>query len=281
MTEKTALARLTALVRMAVPRKLAERAAAIPLLERAIREAQQGREEAFAEIERLTARRQAAILDLTDEEIFALDRDIERAELRAERFDMILPGLADRLKEARSKARRTEVETARSLYLQAVSAFVESAQVTLKFGNEVVKFRDDLAGKGFRELLGLPGIPATPIGAIILAPELLDRLIDELDRATNGVGPRAEPEAAAALAVPVAPRAAASSPPVIGRTLPPVTEFPLMADPDLPTDADGNVRISILRAGVEIDGQRLSGIVVLPKEKALPLLRRGAADLAD
>jgi hypothetical protein len=276
MTEKTTLQKLTDLVRRAVPQKLADRSRAVALLERAIKEAQQGREEAFAEIERLSARRHANILDLSDDEIFALDREIERAELRAERFETILPGLAERLKEARSKARRAEAETAKSLYLTALSTFLESAQTTLRFGNDVVKFRDDLAARGFRELLGLPGIPAMPNGAIVLASEVLERLIDEIDRATNGVRPRAEPEIAAAVAI---PRAAASAAPV-GRTLPPIAELPLMSDDDVPTDADGLVRVSILRAGVEVDGQRLSGIVTLPKDKALALLRRGAADLA-
>ncbi|GAA5264274.1 hypothetical protein ACOSOMT5_P0694 [Acidiphilium sp. MT5] len=281
MTEKTTLQKLIDLARRAVPNKLADRARAVPLLERAISEAQAGRRAALVEAERLMARRQSEILDLDDDEIFEIDKAIERAELRAERFDLILPTLAERLNEARSKARRAETETAKSLYITALSSFMESAQTTARFGNDVIKFRDDLTSRGFRELLALPSIPTLGSGAIVLAPDILERLADELDRITNNARPRAEPETAAARATPSAPIAAAASPPIVGRTLPPINELPLMADNDLPVDTNGMVRVSILRAGVEIDGQRLSGIVALPKEKALPLLRRGVADLAD
>jgi hypothetical protein len=249
-------------------------------LERAIAEAQTARSAALDEAARLMKERDSNLLVLSDTEIFALDRRVEIAELKAQRYEMILPELINRLREARSVVRQAEVETAKLLYLKAVQAFAESAATTSRFGNDVIKFRQDLTARGFRELLDLPSIPANGSGAIIIAPDILERLHNELDRAANGVRPQPEPEIVASKAVAAVATADALAPEPVGRRLPEPAPLLILSDDDLPTNESGEVRVAILKPGIDLNGVQLSGIVTIPKSDALALLRSGAADLA-
>jgi hypothetical protein len=246
-------------------------------LERAIAEAQTARSAALDEAARLMKERDSNLLVLSDTEIFELDRRVEIAELKAQRFEMILPELIDRLGEARSVVRRAEITTARTLYMRAMEMFTDSAAETVRFADDIKKFRDELVSKGFRELLSLPSIPALESGAVILAPDILERVREELDRA-NGVRPRNEPEIVVSKAVASVAAADALAPEPV--RLPEAAQPPFLTDDDVPADGEGLVRVTILRPGVDLHGRQLSGIVTIPKSDAIALLRRGAADLA-
>jgi hypothetical protein len=64
------------------------------------------RASARAKIEAITKRREAALLELPDEEVEALDKDGDRQRLQLERLDRIEPLLVERLQQLRTEAKK-------------------------------------------------------------------------------------------------------------------------------------------------------------------------------
>ncbi len=145
-------------------------------LEAALLQLGRDRDETRAKIDALQKQRHAALLDdASDADLDKLERQIDRAEVRLEKFNAAEPELLERLTAARSAARQRRWRELRDAYASAAGEFLVAARVTLEKHSTLVATIEQARREGF-EAEANATMPATPNinGSPLLAPDLLD-----------------------------------------------------------------------------------------------------------
>jgi len=273
------------------------------------------RADARKAVEELQVRRHQALLDdAADGELDKIERQIERARVKLEKFDLADPALRERLGSAIAQRRRGRLEELRKELLPAARALIETGREAVDAFVAYVEIATRMRREGFETeaLAYAPAPPALNGYNLVLSDELLDLFEREIQRTSSApLPPPAAARRPAQTGAPSRPASARAASPgrfevaQVGGTVAPAAKdaggnimapgpvqpdarppMPqrrvraLRADP-LPAD-DSKVQVMIVRAGVTLDdgfqcmaGDRLT----LDAPIGEKLLQRGAADL--
>jgi hypothetical protein len=201
------------------------------------------------------------------------------AHLALERIDVVEPELLAKLQDLRGAARQQQWGALALAHDRAMGAYLAACRLLVERYGEVLAVWEAAAAAGFNERLYRFVTLPTPH---LVMPDILLRLEREFDRVTGMVAAAPSKPATAAQ-----PSAANGSRPVAatnGHAEPIPTPRP-RRKPKRPAapPAEGEIAVSILRSGVELDdGTQLciGDMANLPAAAARALVERGAADFA-
>lgn len=242
---------------------------------------------------------------LLEDDDTALDKD-ERASEKAyrtiEKVDLALSDLRARLAAAKSVARRARWSEIKARFDASLDEFAATYRLALEAYENLAQVRHEAQGSGFaEEARGLIAVPhfltrdllhqfesesaryrAAAVRQIKLTPREVDHPVGYFDPVKQAFPAKAAPKAAPAGATPKAKpaheRIAKGKPAPVA---PPVEPKPFKAPKP---DEDGNVKITVIRAGLEIPGRarpRGGETIALPAAEAMRVVRSGAADFAE
>jgi hypothetical protein len=179
------------------------------------------------------------------------------------------------LRDVERQARWRELK---SRHDASVAEFAATYRRALEAFESLAQIRNEAQTSGFAE--EARGLIAPPH---ILTRELLVLFEAELDRQRAAAAPRPAPRPAAPAPKPTpAPKPAApdSKPPKAAA--PPAKPAKPFKPPE--PDANGEVKITVIRAGLEIPGRARPGAgetVALPADEAMRVVQSGGADFAE
>jgi hypothetical protein len=228
---------------------------------------------AEGEMVRISDRRTELLI--TDDDA-GLDRDerlSERAYRIVERCDIALRDLRARLAVARDVERQARWRELKSRHDASVAEFAATYRRALEAFENLAQIRNTAQTSGFAE--EARGLIAPPH---ILTRELLVLFENELDRQRAAAVPQPKPSPRPASPAPATKPQPAPKPKPQKAATPP-------AKPKPPApDQDGNLKITVLRPGIEIEGRarpQLGEIVSLPAAGAMRIVESGGADFAE
>ncbi len=127
-----------------------------------------GRLETQAQIQEFSRRRSDLLLvEGTDREIAALDKELDRLRLSLERFDALEPALLDRAAAISDDTRSAVLDRFREVYIDAIVKFAESARVCSERRNLLSEIRQVVADAGFEGLLAQFPIPPVQLPLLL------------------------------------------------------------------------------------------------------------------
>lgn len=248
----------------------------IIVLERAMADLEITRDAAYAELARWPSAREQALRDGDAAELLRLRERRATLEDERDRADIALKETRAKLTEARQTRRGERWSFHRSEHGVAESIYLKAAQVALDAFAAIVAVRAAAINEGFAHEVQTLSLPPNINGSPLLAPDLMNAFI----RKTPDTPPRrVRPIARKPLKV--APHFAEVQTGVRQDNViaQPRERRPLMRE----VAGDGEVVISILRAGVEVNGKGPLAVgdeVAVATGQAADLLRSGAADFA-
>jgi hypothetical protein len=209
---------------------------------------QLGREriEARAGLTEVQERRRLALLDdVSDAGLDKLEREVARAQSRIEKLNLAEPALREQLQAAQIATRQRRWIEIRQSALAAAKDMLVSARTTTVKAWAYAAILEQARGQGYeREIASLPMIPAMGGGALICAPELLDRFEAAI------AGNSANSAASAPTTAPLRPRPRASLQHAIDSNLgPPQPQTAARVADDLGELAPAQVRVRYIGVG--------------------------------
>ena len=239
------------------------------------------REAATAAIVAATTRRRKLLLeDESDQQIAALDAEVEAQHLLHERLDEAEPVLLRQLETARDVVRPNQWAEFRRQYDEAAIGFAAAARTALESFERLNQIGTAARSMGFEtEATHSFATPPAIGGGCLLNGELLDRFETECERIREGAQPSAQP-------VPVAkvtkaePARSATKPAEPAKPAPRSAPRPKRAR-IVDARQDGKELVAIVRDGYEDPAGRSCGVgdvIALPSDIAHQVVQAGAAD---
>lgn len=246
-------------------------------------------------------RRDLLLLDDGDEQIVALEAEIDRHHRTLERLEIVEDELLRRLDELRDDRRSEQLAAFREEIGRPTAALVVAARAAAAAMADYRAVRNRMLTAGFAHeaALLLPTPPHIGNGNLVASPELIDIFEAEAERCqavrTTAPAPRAsnprQPgrpgptphgDIGKRVAVPGGeprPRPAPPAPPAPARSRPRRPLRPLRRE----TAREGERVVTLLRSGVDYadgDQSRIGDQISLSLDQADLLVQRGAADYA-
>jgi hypothetical protein len=247
----------------------------IPDVEESLSRVAAERETARAAVSAAMKRRDELLLSGTDQEILALDAEADRHRLVLERLDRMEPVLLTQMTSLRTGAKAALWAELRGRYDASATSYRDALRVAVERKAELQNQHDEIRRRGFEhESRSL----VTPTQWV--TKESLNDYDIAIERSRESARQRPTPTPAAVAPAPKEPVKSAPVPKVTPKpAVPPPPPKPFV--PPTP-DADGHVRITIIRAGVEIGGRGRVGAetVSVPAKEAERIVMSGAADYA-
>ena len=213
------------------------------------------------------------LIDETDKKIAELDAQADRRRLTLERCDKAEPLLLRELEELRSEAKRARWRELRKRYDVAALAHAGAMRAAVETALVMLNMNDEARSAGFEHEVMAAFIP--PVRTVRV--EALTEFDVAIERAREMGKPAPPPAAPPPKVVAAAPKPAARPTPAP----PPPPPKPFVAPKP---DADGNVKVTIIRPGIELEGRarpRAGETIALPHADAMRIVRSGHADFAE
>lgn len=228
-------------------------------------------------IARAMADRDALLLvDGSDAKISEADAIADRFRLVLERCDAIEPKLLAELTALRTEAKQARWRTLRSRYDAAAIEHASAMRSAVETAAVMLNINDEARSAGFEHETQASFIPP----ARMVSTEALNQFEISIERARELARPAPPPAPVAPPPKVVAvPKQAVKPAPVAVAPKPPPKPF----TPPVP-DEHGNVKITIIRPGLEIAGRarpRSGEVVTLPHAEAMRIVQSGHADFAE
>jgi hypothetical protein len=260
-----------------------KRGATVADVEKSLARLAVGREAAQASISTiLNQRRDALLADASDDAIAKLDAEADGHRLSLERFDLAEPELLAQLQNLRSAARRARWAELQRRRMDADRSYAVALRAAVDAFESLIRVSDDALNEGYASELGHSF--ATP-------PRIIDRVLcdafeaeaERLREAVAGIVPVANP----APAIIERPKVARQQSPLQHKVYldqQPEVGPPKKREPIRETARDGEVLVSVMRAGYESPSgkQCLAGdVVAMPIDMAKTAVRNGAVTYAE
>lgn len=218
------------------------------------------------------------LVDETDRKITELDASADRYRLTLERCDKAEPLLLAELQELKTAAKRAEWAKLRERYDAAAIEHASAMRAAVATAAVMLDLNTEARSAGFEHETAAAFIPP----ARMLSVESLNQYEFAIERARE----LSRPVAPAVVAMPqpkpvaVAPKQAAkpTPAPVAVAPKPPPKPFKL-PEPD----SDGNIKIVVIKPGIEIEGRprpKAGETVAVPAATAMRIVQSGHADFA-
>jgi hypothetical protein len=227
-------------------------------------------------------RERLLLLDGSERKIEAADRAADAARLALERCEKIEPLLLAEIEDLRSTAKRERWRAFRKRHDEAARELARRLREALDKRAELIAIFEEARRAGFEHELASAFTPPP----LAFNPEGVAYFEMAIERARE-MGRPAPAPAPMTPAPSAIPKPRALAPPTIrpAALKPPKPAPPAPRPPrEVKADANGNVRVHVLRAGLEIEGgkrTRVGETISLPLDKANALLRSAAVDLAE